>query len=570
MKLDQELKKSEEYLKSNNLEIVEKIYNNILQKMPDNIEVLMKMGILKIKIKHYEEAIIFFKKILNLSTKSLDAYINISNVYIILNKYDEAIYFLEQANRYSPKKILVIQNLAFLYLNINKLKLASNIVEQGLRLEFENFFLLNIQGSILIKKNQITQGIKIFKKVLNIKINFWPAYDNLFNILEKTNQLVEFNKNLIKGKKIFKNNINLLFYESLYCYRNNNFKFSKKLLLSINIKNTNKNIPFLIKYHDLLAKNYDKLDDYENSYHNYKKRNELKGRLSENIKFDKNVIIKTIDDYSNFYKKEKLKNLVIQQKSDLVTSPFFLIGFPRSGTTLLDSILRSHSDTIVLEEQPFISKIRDDFFLSNQSLISSINKINANDILHLQKKYFKMVSKLENNKNLDGKLIVDKFPLNLMEVGFINKIFPQSKFILALRHPCDVAISCFTADFKINEAMANFLEIEDTIILYDKIFSLWEQYTKELKIQYHEVKYENLIFNFDKYTKELLDFLELDWQKEVKNFQNTAKNRIKINTPSYNQVIKPLYKDSIDRWKKFENIINLYPKLEKWINKFNY
>ena len=68
----------------------------------------------------------------------------------------------------------------------------------------------------------------------------------------------------------------------------------------------------------------------------------------------------------------------------------------------------------------------------------------------------------------------------------------------------------------------------------------------------------------------MLNFLKLEWQNEIKNFQNTAKNRIKINTPSYNQVIQPLYKDSIARWKKYEKIINLYPKLEKWITKFNY
>ena len=157
-----------------------------------------------------------------------------------------------------------------------------------------------------------------------------------------------------------------------------------------------------------------------------------------------------------------------------------------------------------------------------------------------------------------------------MEVGFINKIFPESRFILALRHPCDVVLSCFMTDFKMNECMINFLDLEDSVIFYNKIFDLWKHYNDELRINFHTIKYEELIYDFDNQVKLILNFLDLQWEDEIKNFQKTAQKRIKINTPSYNQVIRPLYKQSINRWEQYESYINIYPKLEKWVKYFKY
>ena len=139
-----------------------------------------------------------------------------------------------------------------------------------------------------------------------------------------------------------------------------------------------------------------------------------------------------------------------------------------------------------------------------------------------------------------------------------------------LRHPCDTVLSCFMADFKINEGMANFYTLDDTVNFYNEFFTLWSHYTNVLNIQFHMIKYEDVVLNFEQTIKSLMNFLNLEWENSLKDFNKKAQERIKINTPSYSQVIKPLYNKSINRWKKYEIMDKFYPLLEKWIKEFNY
>ena len=187
----------------------------------------------------------------------------------------------------------------------------------------------------------------------------------------------------------------------------------------------------------------------------------------------------------------------------------------------------------------------------------------------MQKNYFRSLKDHLEDENIN-EIIIDKTPLNIIEIGFINRIFPNSKFILMLRHPCDVVLSCVMADFKINEAMANFYTLEDSTFFYNEIFSLWKHYTEEMDITFHKLKYEDLVLNFQPTLVNLLKFLNLEWEDNLINFNKKALERKKINTPSYSQVIEPLYRKSLNRWERYEQIKNVYPLLETWIKEFQY
>tara|TARA_B100000214_G_scaffold291999_1_gene221715 strand:- start:284 stop:670 length:387 start_codon:yes stop_codon:yes gene_type:complete len=126
-------------------------------------------------------------------------------------------------------------------------------------------------------------------------------------------------------------------------------------------------------------------------------------------------------------------------------------------------------------------------------------------------------------------------------------------------------------NFKINNAMANFLNIEDSAKLYDSSMKLWETYLSNFNPNYIEVKYEDLIDNFNKTILSILKFLKLPWEDSVLRFNKTAKDRFQIKTPSYDQVIQPIYKSATNRWKLYEKQLSkVYPTLEPWIKKFNY
>ena len=140
-----------------------------------------------------------------------------------------------------------------------------------------------------------------------------------------------------------------------------------------------------------------------------------------------------------------------------------------------------------------------------------------------------------------------------------------------MRNPYDTILSCFMQQFAPNDAMMNFTSLEDASTFYDLSMSLYRKYHKLFKSNIFEIKYEDVVTDFDNSIKKLLKFLGLEWEEGVRKFYQTASKRGIISTPSYNQVNKPIYKKSINRWKNYEDKFeNIKPKLNKWINEFKY
>ena len=162
-------------------------------------------------------------------------------------------------------------------------------------------------------------------------------------------------------------------------------------------------------------------------------------------------------------------------------------------------------------------------------------------------------------------------PLNIMNIVELNKIFPEAKFIVSIRHPFDCVLSSYMQSFELNNSMANFLSLNDAAKFYDLIMQFWENAKQKLNINYKEIKYEDIVLNFDVTIANLLNFLELPWNVSVKKFNETAKSREFISTPSYDQVNQPLYRKSIYRWLKYnKHISEIKPILNQWANKYNY
>ena len=124
--------------------------------------------------------------------------------------------------------------------------------------------------------------------------------------------------------------------------------------------------------------------------------------------------------------------------------------------------------------------------------------------------------------------------------------------------------------FKMNEAMIHFENEKTTVNFYNKCFDLLFEYFKFYEIKYHQVKYENIISNFKKEINDLLKFLNLEFEESINSFHKTALLRENINTPSYDQVIQPIYSGSINRYKNFDEIISIKNEVDYWIKNFFY
>jgi len=251
--------------------------------------------------------------------------------------------------------------------------------------------------------------------------------------------------------------------------------------------------------------------------------------------------------------------------------PVFLVGFPRSGTTLLDTILMAHSSTVVLDEKDMLDCVKRDLKRVGKGDVRVLPDLRSDDIARMRRIYFEAVSRHAGRAVSGSAVIVDKNPLHMVEAALAHRIFPRAKFILAIRHPCDCVLSCFMQDFGASAAMASFLTLEGGARLYDGVMDLWHAYARVLPLPIHVLRYESLIESFEDTARPLLAFLGLPWEEALRHHTRTARQRGRINTPSYDQVTQPLYKSAMGRWHRYREAMEpVLPLLRPWVRHFGY
>jgi len=253
-------------------------------------------------------------------------------------------------------------------------------------------------------------------------------------------------------------------------------------------------------------------------------------------------------------------------------APVFIVGFPRSGTTLLDQILDSHPRLKTVEERPLVNELlaRAQSLPGPPDLARKLAALDGTQIEHLRGAYLEAASHHVTLKQ--GEVLVDKFPLNIIRVPLIWRIFPEARFILALRHPCDVCVSCFMHLFNSNDAMANFTTLDDTTALYQRVMGLWLRYTGQLPgLDSMPVRYEDVVGDLEGEARRLLDFLGVGWSDSVLRFYEHARRRAHIKTPSYHQVTRPIYHEAMDRWRRYTDPLTPYlERLRPFAEAFGY
>ena len=246
------------------------------------------------------------------------------------------------------------------------------------------------------------------------------------------------------------------------------------------------------------------------------------------------------------------------------SSPAFLVGFPRSGTTLLDTFLMGHPDTEVLEEFHMLG--------AAETILGNVAHLPDRSVDQLEQARRAYFAELDRHTSRDfSGLIVDKLPLNMLGLPVIFTLFPDARIIFAQRHPCDAVLSGFMQSFTLNDAMACFLTIEDSADLYDTAMSLFSASRDALPAAVHTLAYEELVADPEAALRPLIDFLGLDWRPELLDHRSTAKARGAIITPSYDQVVQPLSKAPSGRWRRYERQLEpVLPVLLPWAERLGY
>jgi len=482
----------------------EKIFKNIILLKP-NAENYYIYGNIQKQLKNYKEASENFLKAINLKSDYSEAYNNLGNTKFKLGFIKEAVKNYQKAIKFNKKNIAAYFNLAHVYSEEKNFDDLKKVLQEVLKFDENNTTALNDLGYLNLIIGNIDDGRKLFEKVIDIDDKHIRAFKNYF-LITKVHEGNEFLKKL---EKLDLSNVNdedkILAYTSLSkC----NFDLNKS---------------------DLAL-------NYLEKAHKIKKNNS-----NFNLKTEKNLF----ESIKHIF--EQNLNELIRHNDRLKITPIFILGMPRSGTTLLEQVLSSHSNIYGAGELNYLPKIIDNFKLDKLQNFDSFIKT-------IRSEYYEKVLQLSNKK-----FIIDKLPMNFRWIGFIAKAFPEAKIIHIKRNPMAICWSNYKINFP-DPGMDFSLSQKDTAkyyILYDDLMKFWSDKLKEKIIK---VNYESFVNDFENETQNLVSKLDIKWEENLKYY---SKNVRPVQTASLLQVRGKIKKNTSEEWKKYKNFLSIMQEILK-------
>lgn len=253
---------------------------------------------------------------------------------------------------------------------------------------------------------------------------------------------------------------------------------------------------------------------------------------------------------------------------DASQSPVFVMGFPRSGTTLLEQMLDAHPQLQSMDERPFFNMLAANLKASTGFEVPrDLGRLDQRDCDELRKGYLiQACGKVP--RRWDARL-VDKNPLNMLWLPMIHRMFPEAKFILAIRHPCDVILSCYMQNFRSAVLAVAGQSLERLASAYVAAMENWLHHVDVFRPDVFVSHYEDLVADTPGQTHRIASFLGLEDAEAMLRFDARAREKGHIKTPSYLQVIEPINRKGVGRWQRYREYFEpvlpiLQPMLAHW------
>ena len=489
------------------------------------------------------------KELINENSKVAFLYNLLGLILVGQKKFDQAIKYYEQGLKIDPTFAIIYNNLGLLFFDQQtdeNIKKAENYYKKSISVDKKIPEAYINLGSLYNSLFRYEESINCYKEAIHINSKFSPAHYNLGIVYITLGRYNEAKLHLKEAIKINPNNSHA--HRSLsritkYSYTDENFKKLKKSYENTNINNVEvrSNLAFA------LGKAHEDNKDYERSFLFYKEANFLHRKK---INFSLDSEKKNFKEIKNTYN----SNLFNKFKGTgyLNSSPIFVLGMPRSGTTLVEQILASHPKVFGADEVEFIPNLlRENFGKDNVGLYFD-DVVNRNEDIFkkIGTEYISRMKKISN----EVEITTDKLPVNFLSIGFIKLILPKSKIIHCLRSPEDNIFSIFKNHFpsgKINFAY----NLDEATEYYNLYVDLMKHWNLVLPNFIFNIKYENLIYNTEIEIKNLIKFCNLNWSAKCLKFYE---NKRPIKTASSTQARSKIYKSSINTWKNYEKYLNEY------------
>ena len=539
--------------KENFNHIISKTNKNI-NKYSNNFQFWNIRGIAYIKLKNPQMAISNFERAYELDRQNPAPFANIGKLLFDYNRFNHALDFYKKSyqidNNFIQSLVGIINCSLKLGMYLQCIEYCEVAIKNFKNLKKEVF--LNYIGVAYENLGDMKKAFSYYKKSIKENSNFVPALLNEANYFAATGDIEIALQKYNDILKKFPDHSEVHRRKSIIKkYKNDDDSHLKDMLNLYSTKaQFNEIIMEELGYG--LSKAYEDLKDYEKSHFFFSISNKIRGKK---VAYDEKFEEKQFKLISNFFdksfKSSKLTDFSKDKSSEEI-KPIFILGMPRSGSTLVEQILSSHSKVESLGEIDYFHKslIKEINIFPNQNNLSDI-QLTEQKISTIRENY---INEIISNKKTNKKYITDKIPINFKYVGFILLCFPNAKIIHTERNAKDIFISILKNFF--GQLQMNYAYNESDIIHYIKQYKKYIQLWNSIFVnKIYTVKYDILVNDFNLEVKKLLNYSELDFEDDCIDFN---KNQNTVVTASINQVRQPIYKSSSYAFKNYEKFLKKY------------
>jgi tetratricopeptide (TPR) repeat protein len=466
---------------------------------PSAVTVLSILGAVNAAMGRKEEAVLSCSKAVQIKPNYAEGYNNLGNALSDLGMLDTAVSSYCKALQIKPDFAEALNNLGNAYNVLGKLNEAVASYERALQLIPDYAVAHNNLGSALQGLGMLDEAVASYNKAILINPDYTEAHSNLSKFVK---------------------------------YEEGNQQLAQLLEL---LKQSNLSIGDQISLNFTLGKAYDDMRNYDQAFSHIRTGNSLlNNEIQYDITKDEGLFSKIKSTFQDEISPVKTAALV----DDAVSQrPVFILGMPRSGTTLVEQILASHSEVFGGGELELLNN-------GLQNIDWPTSTIEQSKVLQLKEDYLSGLSKLGTTE----RFITDKMPLNFRWIGFILSAFPEAKIIHVKRDAMAICWSIFKQNFS-QKGNSYAYDLENIAQYYQLYCDLMEFWNNKFPTRIYNLCYENLIEDQENETRNLLEYVGLDWEEQCLEFHKTKRA---ISTASSLQVRQKLYKGSSEQWRNYE------------------
>lgn len=546
----------------------DKYYAEALKLGPQNAAVLSAAGAFRHEQGDSEKAEKLLLEAVRLRPEDPEALNNLGIVFLDTERLDKAEKCIDRALAFNPLWVNALYNKSRILGARKNYAQAEAALKRVLQMAPGHAPAITLLGHLLRETGKAHEAIPLMKKAVEIFPAGQEGWYALIGLYEFMARLEDAEKAIGEARKHIPETPELIFLEAKIARRRGGAKDALVIMEKYRpgMRKTPRNFNFFYE----LGSMYDKIGNIDEAFSNYSLANELWLQNSIVKGYDRAGLPGRIDKRRTVFTPEWIKTWSpAPRATNQKPEPVFLVGFPRSGTTLLGQILSSHAKIDVADECPALKSVMHAIGNETSDYLPGLPRLSAGDLEKLRESYIKDL--VSYGRDASRPFIIDKMPLHLMDAGLIYRLFPDAKFVLALRHPCDSVLSCFMQAFSPNPAMVQLTDIENSARFYDQVFGLWDHYRQVLPLNVHAVRYEDVVGDFQSAIEPLLNFIGVEWSDAVLEHDKNAKARVQTKTPSYSQVTEKIYTTSRGRWHGYRKYMEpALPVLAPWAEKFDY